>query len=59
MIKINISYETQAEYRDIMRRFLSLLPEQAKVKNARKKGRYYHVYVSYEEPKQSDTLQGA
>lgn len=59
MIKINISYETQAEYRDIMRRFLSLLPEQAKVKAARKKGRYYHVYVSYEESGKSDTLQGA
>lgn len=59
MIKINISYETQAEYRDVKRRFLSLLPEQATVKPARKKGRYYHVYVSYEESEKSDTLQGA
>lgn len=50
MVKLNISYETQAEYRDVMRRFLSLLPEQAEVKSTRKKGRYYHVYVSYELP---------
>ncbi len=48
MIKVNISYETQAESRDVARRFLSLLPKGANIKAAKKKGRYYHVYVAYE-----------
>lgn len=59
MIKVNISYETQAEYRDVRRRFLTLLPEGAKRKAARKKGRYHHVYVSYELPEKTDALQDA
>lgn len=59
MIKVNISYETQAEYRDVARRFLSLLPEGAKTKAAKKKGRYYHAYVSYELPEKSEALQEA
>lgn len=45
MIKLNISYETQEEYREVRRRFLTLLPAGAEVKETKKKGRYYHVYV--------------
>lgn len=45
MIKLNITYETREEYREVRRRFLTLLPEQAEVKETKKKGRYYHIYV--------------
>lgn len=46
MIKLNISYETQEEYREVKRRFLTLLPEGTQIRETGRKGRYYHVYVS-------------